>query len=132
MITIDNSDHFLQAIIRSVNGQEKTVPITILVDGFLITGDLVSGHKYFKHTLEYFPPSTKPVTEQDQSEYVLDVLIDVEQENYLQRKGNVSMTTSYIHLINAKFQNSSGVSITGIKGVTWRGMIDKVSGFYLG
>jgi hypothetical protein len=132
MYTVDNTDHFLQMLIRSVNGQDKAIPVTVLIDGFMVTGDLVSGHKYFESVLEHFPASGLSPVELGPTRYTTEVLIDTELETYHKLKDNVSNISTYFHMTNAKFHNNSGVSITGIKGVTWRGMVDKVSGFYLG
>jgi hypothetical protein len=132
MYTIDNTDHFLQMLIRQVNGQDKTVPITVLIDGFMVAGDLVSGHKYYETVLEHYPASGKSPVDIGPTAYTMEVLIDTELEMYHNLKDNATNISTYFHMVNAKFHNNSGVSITGIKGVTWRGMVDKVSGFYLG
>jgi hypothetical protein len=132
MYSIDDTDHFLQRLINSVNGHEKTVPVTILIDGFMVSGNLISGHKYFEQVQEVIPLSGKSATELSPSDYTLEVLIEGQADVYKDLKDSVTNISTYFHMANAKFHNNSGVSITGIKGVTWRGRVDKVSGFYLG
>jgi hypothetical protein len=132
MYSVDDTDSFLQRLINSVNGQEKAIPVTVLIDGFMVTGDLISGHKYFEEVQEIIPISGKPATELNPSDFTLEVLIDGQVNMYKDLKDSVSNISTYFHMTNAKFHNNSGASITGIKGVTWRGRVDKVSGFYLG
>ena len=123
-ITTDEKDWLLEGIVNAVNGTQKEVPITILVDGIMISGSIVSGHYY----LEMLNPRIVIEPLKNTIENIeLDILkrsIKQVSDNYQGKNQKVGPGASYIHLKDAKFHRGSKKGIESQKGVFWRGSLE--------
>jgi len=127
---VDDRDWFLQNLVNLVNARDVKLGITLNVSGFLISGILVSGQKYFGGFgadlgSTFDDPDTRRGVEQAYAN-----LGDI----YTTGRTGSGVTTppNYLHLMEAKFFHIGGQPIPGNRGVWWRGRISEVSGFFLG
>lgn len=127
---VENADWFLQGFVDMVNGKDFTIGLTLNVGGFLVSGQVVSGHKYFEGFAEEFSNifEDKEVAETVKESYSKYGEIYTKEQD---TKENRPMP-QYIHLQNAKFYNTNGKPIPNNRGVWWRGRLSEVSGFMLG
>jgi hypothetical protein len=126
----DNEDWFLQRLIDLVNGQDTEIGITLNVGGFLISGLLVSGHRYFEGFGQEFCGALKDENMVKSLKEIFSEFGKIySKEN---AEGEEVPPPRYIHLRNAKFINSNDNPVPGNRGVWWRGRVSEVSGFILG
>lgn len=127
---IDDRDWFLQNLVNIVNARDIQLGITLNVGGFLVSGLLVSGQKYFSGFGEDLGSGFNNA----------DIRSSVEQ-SYAQlgeiytaskRPGESSTPPNYLHLMQARFFNTAGNPIPANHGVWWRARVSEVSGFFLG
>ncbi|MEJ7138716.1 hypothetical protein [Amphibiibacter pelophylacis] len=86
--------------------------VTLLVDGFLVSGEIVSFAQYLHHN-----SAVEGV------------------ERFIQQSGGNASPAgapNFIHLKNARFYTASGQSVPSDDGVYWRGAVEAVSGFSFG
>jgi len=125
-------DWFLQSLVEMVNHSELEIGITLQISGFLVSGGLVGGAKYFEGFASDF------VSGLDSNSKEIESI-----KQMLAKHGDVYKTTEnedesvpplpmYIHIKQAKFFNTNGNPIPANRGVWWRGRISEVSGFVLG
>jgi hypothetical protein len=126
----DNGDWFLQSLINIVNGKDLEIGITLNVGGFLVSGLLVSGHRYFEAFGQEF---SSAFTETDVVQSIKESF-SMYGVIYTQERSQDEDVPppNYIHLRNAKFFNTNGNPLPGNRGVWWRGRVSEVSGFMLG
>jgi len=127
---IENADWFLQDFVNMVNGNEFGFGITLNVGGFLVSGQVVSGHKYFEGFANEFAKNFEDTelsenVKKSYSKYGEIYTKEKEDKEDLPRP-------NYIHLENAKFYNTNGQPIPNNRGVWWRGRLSEVDGFLLG
>lgn len=127
---IDQRDWFLQSLINGVNGQDTELGITLNIGGFLVSGQLVSGHKYFEGFgadlgSAFTDPEAKRVLQQSFERFGGLYTSDPSNEPAI-------APPNYLHLKNARFFNTAGKSIPENRGVWWRGRVSEISGFFLG
>jgi hypothetical protein len=123
-------DWFLQDLVEMVNGTDTEISLTLCVGGFLISGLLASGHKYFDRFGELMPG------------YVFDKSIAETIASALSHHRNIYLKDkaengdkpipAFIHLKNAKFHNVFGAPLPENQDIWWRGRLSEVSGFVLG
>lgn len=131
MTILAEKDWILEKLVATVNGTEKSVPITVLVEGVSISGELVSNHKFLEHCRTSLAPQLEEGDKVDDvKNYFLTSVLQYSYENILEDKKRLESAT-FIHLANAKFHSGHNRDISGSNGIFWRGMIEKVSGFYL-
>lgn len=127
----DNRDWFLSTIISSVNGNDTEIPITLNTGGFLVSGLLISGHKYFDGLAELLTENSKNVklvnVLKEGFSKLGETLYNQNKDAEIKNRG-----INYIHLRNAKFFNTNSNPIPGNQGVFWRGRLSEISGFCLG
>lgn len=122
-------DWFLQSLVNMCNNYEMEIGITLNVDGFLISGTLSSGTKYFQSFGEEF---TSGFSDHDLAKDISENFASY-GDIYLEPEGKESLPPpAFIHLRDAKFFNTSGNPIPYNRGVWWRGKISSVSGFSYG
>jgi hypothetical protein len=127
---VDDRDWFLQNLVNLVNAREIELGITLNLGGFLVSGRLVSGQKYFGGFGEdlgstFNDPEIRRNVEQSYAQL---------GEIYTagRKAGEAVAPPNYLHLMNARFFHTAGVPIPTDGGVWWRGRISEVSGFFLG
>lgn len=120
--TAINHDWLLELLVREVEGTTDFWPITLLVDGFLVSGNLVGSNAYFQHILDtYF---NEPDLEQNHLvQFFKNKITNLSSEND---------TVLFAHLLSVTFGNpnsSDGLPIDDNQ--EFRVRLDKISGFYL-
>lgn len=123
-------DWLLQHLVTHINQtQDYSMPITLWVGGGMISGNLVSGSKFFDAYTEEIVKNVKPEGK-DATRSLFRKLGD----RYYQPVDNPTATdTVFIHLLNARLWNPSGSTPShGNPGVCWRGRISQITGYSLG
>jgi hypothetical protein len=129
MIFQSEVDWLLENLAIGVSGTERAIPITLLVGGVSISGQLVSAHKYMDqiHDMVVFKDEMTRVEDIDMQNAMLSFMIKRNSANCVKEKDAVVKSAGYIHIQNAVFHGG-----TSRKGVFWRGKIEAVDGFHLG
>lgn len=121
------TDWFLQQLVDFINGSEGELTITLNTGGILISGILVSGHKYFESMADSF--QGKIEISGNLKKYFLSL-----GNVYLEDKLLKSKPPVFIHLKEAQYYqpgaNNNPIPSGG--GTWWRGKISAVDGFFLG
>lgn len=123
-------DWFLQNLVSIANNSNVEFGITLFVEGIIVSGNLVSGKKYFETFADEFSnaypgdPDTKEGIRQAFASNS-SIYDSEDDEHDLPRP-------QYIHLIDSRCFAPGGQPLPGNSGVLWRGKINSVSGFNLG
>ncbi|WP_319407329.1 hypothetical protein [uncultured Desulfosarcina sp.] len=125
---VDNGDWFLQSIINLVNDSNLRVGIILCVNGLLVFGDLVGGHKYFKGFINQFVEGRN---ENINGERLRTSIKACEKIHIKDRLDRQEILPCYIHLQNARIFDSNGTLVSGSEGIWWRGRVSEISGFSL-
>lgn len=121
----NENDWLLESYIRSLNGTNADMHITVLMDGFLVSGLLVGGNRYFQQILDrYLADGSEDL---ETSIKQLQSRID----KYVDDRFKPEIPIEYFHMVDATFHHPIGQGIPS-KGVSFRGKIKRVSGFYFG
>jgi hypothetical protein len=122
-------DWYLQNLVALVNDTPIEFGITLFVGGVTISGQLVSGKKYFETFAKEFSdayPGSAETQENLRQAFASHAAI------YDRKDGDeVAPPPHFIHLINCRCFSPGGV-LPSNRGVLWRGKINAVSGFSLG
>jgi len=128
-----NKDWFLENLVSTVNNSDIEIGITLQMDGFLVSGHIVNGRKYFDGFSAEFISETSVAfgnkealknIEQAFNKYAS--LYDGQTDDPEEHGAN------FIHLEGARFFNTAGAPIPNNRGMWWRGRISEVGGFILG
>lgn len=126
-------DVYLQELVNMINGTTVEFPITIYVNGAILSGHLTSGHNYFDGLKEQYRIFFNSLDKDNQKiEPLLDDLTAARQ-NYLvdtETKYNMPLPV-YIHLRDAKCFTPGQRPMTD-EGLWWRGKLSSVDGFHFG
>jgi hypothetical protein len=122
-------DWFLQILVNIVNTSDTEIGVTLQVGGFLVSGRLVGGAKYFDGFAADFANSLRG--DQESTEYIRSAFSSYGEQLY-STTGETDAGPLYIHVKEARFFNTSGKPIPANRGVWWRGRLSEVSGFILG
>lgn len=133
MISKDK-DWFLENLVTTVNNSGMEIGITLQMDGFLVSGYLVNGGKYFDGFSEEFVGETAAHFGEGEALESIKQAFQKYAEMYAPRQGEEAAndTAHYIHLQDARFFNTTGAPIPNNRGMWWRGRISEVNGFILG
>jgi hypothetical protein len=119
-------DWFLQTLVTLSNSCKGEIGMTLQIGGFLVSGIMVSGTQYFDAFAKEFASgfADKDLAEQVRTHFsgfgeIYKAKADVPDP-------------AFIHLVNARFFNTSGQPIPANRGVLWRGRLSEVSGFIVG
>lgn len=122
-LIFDAPDYLLEFYVDIVNQGDAKIPITLLMDGFLVSGYLVGAQTFLRSTLDVIKSDEK-------GEHFYRKYINDRIDQYSDNDG--SIRTVFIHLTDAKFFNNRiGLPETEL-GINFRGLLSKVSGFFLG
>jgi hypothetical protein len=124
-------DWLLQHLVALVTDGPLEIGMTLQVGGFLVSGKLVSGARYFEGIASDFAHGLAAYPQVAQS-----VRASFEEFGKLIYEGNAGPSARplphYIHLTDTKFFSTAGEPVPAGKGVWWRGRISEVGGFALG
>jgi hypothetical protein len=130
MVIENDTDWLLEKIICKINGTDNKLPITILVDGVSISGNLVSAHKYYEYIKDKVVEPKQISGEIDEHNLVLDILISGSSRSITDER-DPYRRIGFIHIADAVFHSGRESVVKVGAGVFWRGVLDKISGFYL-
>lgn len=122
-------DWYLQALVETVNGKDIEFPITLFVGGLIVSGQLVSGHKYFEglgaQVTQFLGGPSDDVIETVK-------YFTSPGEIYTKLKEATEIPPpQYIHLRGAKIF-TPGQQPIPTEGAWWRGRLVSVDGFHFG
>jgi hypothetical protein len=128
-------DSFLQPLVSIVNDEAASIPVTLIVGGLLISGDMIGGKAYFDEFARQFKDGFRNISSETAStiEEAFKRLGDVYDPILKEPQG--SAVISKPHLIHLKGVQiyQSGASLPPVeKVVLWRGRLEAVDGFALG
>ena len=128
-----NLDGFLRLLTNFVNGTDRAMPVVLTVGGFVIAGDLVSGHKFFEAIADSIVKDVNDVSAEDAAG-LKSFADDFRSfgEPYLKEIDENTPLPVYVHLRNAITLHHSGKPIPAKGGAWWRGKIASVDGYTLG
>ncbi|MFG6111142.1 gas vesicle accessory protein GvpU [Stenotrophomonas nematodicola] len=124
-------DDFLQSIVNTVNLQPNyQLPVTLYLGGSLVSGQLISGDRYFEEMAELLSRGTYDAEhERELTRASVNEFGDKyrkAREDQGEQDGPV-----FIHLREASVFGLTGSPIPS-NPVLWRGRINAVSGFHIG
>ena len=124
----DAPDWYLRVLVNAVNGSEMALPVTLFVGGLVVSGKLVSGHRYFAGLREQLTQffGGKGVADEE----TLDSFTS-EGQNYKAEKNADDPLPFYIHLEAAK-EFAPGQQPIPTDGTWWRGRLASVDAFHFG
>ena len=126
-------DWFLQSLVNLTNAGDGTVEIgmILLVDGFLVSGMMVGGARYFEGFAKDFASG---FTDQAVAETIRTSFSEYGEIYKTDAADPLSPppSPSYVHMRDARFFNTAGNPVPGNRGVWWRGRLSEVSGFVVG
>jgi len=129
-------DWFLQILVNMTNAGDGSVELgmTLLVGGFLISGKMVGGAKYFDGFAEDFASgfADQAVAENIRRSFSQYGEIYRSEEAQQDDADQPVQSPTYVHLKEARFFNTAGNPIPANRGVWWRGRLSEVSGFMIG
>ena len=132
-VRIDDKDWFLEILCNMVNGNEMIIGLTLNVGGLLVSGELISGDKYFEGFSEEFTNALSNLVPTDDGiEDIKNQITKLGDRYKHDENDEQNKPTNFIHLRNAKFFNTVGSPVPSNRGVWWRGRLSEVSGFMLG
>lgn len=122
-------DWYLQRLVSMVNRAPIEMGISLVANGALVSGTLISGKQYFEtfaREISQAWPGDDEAKESIRSAFASNAEMyeaDTEEENL--------PLPQYIHLKNATVRTPNG-PIPAQGGMLWRGKLNAISGFSLG
>lgn len=127
-----NKDWFLENLVSTVNNSDIEIGITLQMNGFLVSGHIVNGRKYFDGFSAEFISETAVAFGNKEALGTLQQAFNKYASLYDTEDNGDDHGASFIHLEGARFFNTNGAPIPNNRGMWWRGRISEVSGFILG
>jgi len=126
-----NRDGFLQLLCSFVNAtDEGGLPVTLSINGMLVSGTIISAKKYFSTMAQTLATSIygdeKSATRAEFEQNIADMPKTPDGELPLAEE------LQFIHLRDAKFLAAGGESMNVTSSVLWRGRISKIAGWSFG
>ncbi|WP_412498242.1 gas vesicle accessory protein GvpU [Vibrio furnissii] len=119
-------DWFIQNLVYLAN-RRIGLGVTLTLGGQIVTGQLISGQRYFELLKEQF----SNLSDVDEINELMSFFFDNQMKVYDNPESIGSEKTSYIHLENAKVIGAQG-SIPTNDTFLWRGKISSISGISVG
>jgi hypothetical protein len=122
-------DWYLQSLVSIVNGNNGEFPVTLYVKGLMISGNLVSGHKYFAglraQLTQFFGGESEKIRE-------TVAYLTEPGESFLDETNEFKDFPQYVHLRGAMTLTPGQKAIPSGEGGWWRGRLANVDGFHFG
>ena len=124
-------DYFLQSLVGLANDGLE-IGITLTVGGFLVSGILVSGKRYFNDNLagpgfaDHMGESAETIRDYFRS------FGSIYDDATNTPEGAPRPLPTFLHLYNARFFHNSGKPIPANRPIWWRGRISEIQGFTIG
>lgn len=121
--TKNEKDVILELMVEAVNDHDDyEIPITLNVNGTIVSGNLISAEYYFQELMSSFSEDT------DADQFIYDKL----KKATNQLESGDEPEINYVHMVEAKMFDESGTAIPSKGGVLWRGKMKEVDGFFIG
>jgi hypothetical protein len=133
------NDDFILKVLVGMAQAGTQMPITIIVGGTLLEGDMIGEAEFFEETAARLTSAGReqqrrfqeligglPATMDAAAMEGIDEGVEPEE----MRKLREDVATSFIHLRNIRVFSAG--SFTALTGGTWRGRVSSVDGFLLG
>lgn len=125
-----DTDWHLQTLVSTANTTGLEFGVTLLVEGLIVSGNLIGGNKYFETFADNFSNGFRA---EEETKEELRQAISSQGEIYNAAETDEEIPPpEFIHLEDARFFSPGGNSIPTENGTLWRGKISSVSGFTLG
>lgn len=126
-------DEYLQELVNIITGTEIEFPVTIYINGAILSGYLTSGHNYFEGIKEQYRIYFQSISDDSESiDKILDELTSLKQNYLVDAETKYSLPLPiYIHMRDAKCFTPGQKPMTD-EGQWWRGKLSSVDGFHLG
>lgn len=131
MTISEDKDWLLEKLVIEVNGTDLELPITVLIDGMLISGKLISAHKFLDKVHDKFIIKGEVKDVDNINNEILGRRIESKSKRIVEVKDSIHESPSYFHISNAVIRNKPGNKAAVETASIWRGVIDKVSGFHI-
>lgn len=116
------TDPFLKTLNTTVNEQDISFGITLVVAGGVIAGTVISAKTY----IEKFSNTFSSAWPGGQNEHVRAGLA------VWGEPGSERIHENFVHLKDARYVFGKDLVPTSLDGMLWRGSLDSISGFSLG
>jgi hypothetical protein len=127
----DEADWFLQHLVDTVNRTDLEIPITVQVAGFLVSGILVSGKRYFQGFGDDVVAGLG--NDAESAESLRSAFAGLGKIYDDENSVAAIDPPRHIHLRDARvFGTTNSPPVPNNKGVWWRGRLSQVGGFILG
>lgn len=128
--TYADPDWFLQILVKMANQNGVEMGITLQVGGVLVSGQLVSGKKYFEGFADDFSGA---MSDPEEAQGVRNAFAKF-GSGYGKEEDESApqFEPTFIHLKDARVFHPGGTAVPGNRGVWWRGRLSEVAGFVLG
>jgi hypothetical protein len=129
-------DPFLQNVIRFAERRSGRLPITLNVNGELISGLIVSEEEFVKGLALGYDQYRAELSEEqaegsEEQTEPSEAAIEVYREMFGWEPGKAAEHLLYVHLYKPFFHQPSALS-SGMQGEWWRGRLEAVDGFQFG
>jgi hypothetical protein len=121
-------DWFLQALVSLANSGIET-GVTLSVGGFLISGFLVSGKRYFEYIAS---DESLAGLNEDYRESVSKYYLTFGSIYGVQSDNENPPLPTFLHLRGARYFHHAGKAIPTNSGIWWRGRLSEIQGFSIG
>lgn len=124
-------DWFLRTLVNLTNAGDGNgdFGMTLLVGGFLVSGNVIGGARYFDLLSKDF---TRGITDPGIAEAIRASLAECANIYRTKAAADSSQLPTYVHLMDVRCFNTAGSPIPTNGGILWRGRLSEVSGFMLG
>lgn len=130
---VHNKDWFLESLVTTVNTSNIEIGITLQMDGFLVSGYIVNGRKYFEgFSTEFIAETSVAFENQEALDNIQQAFNKYASVYDVSEDEDMNNGANFIHLESARFFNTNGAPIPNNRGMWWRGRISEVNGFILG
>ena len=124
----DETDWYLQRLIKIVNNTGIEFPITLYVNGLIVSGQMVGGHRYFDGLADQF---REFFGDTEATEETVSMLTSAREYYLGEDVKNDPALPQYVHMRAAKVF-VPGQNPIPKDGSWWRGRITSVNGFNFG
>lgn len=150
---VERVDWFLQVFVELANEEPFEMPVTLVSGGVIISGQLISGRRYFEGFAEQFAAAIPDATEDVETfwhDFIAGFGIsvygergkpssdaqedasDAQEEEGSDAEEEGASDPHYIHLRDARVFHAGTSHVPLVAGVWWRARMEAVDGFFLG
>ncbi|WP_422097492.1 hypothetical protein [Variovorax sp.] len=126
-----NRDPFLGLLISYIQGDTGELPITLAINGMLISGRIISSHAYFDGMAETIAASLFGNDESPTRAVLVESISSLPGDRNDPEIKEVD-SLHFIHLRNVRFMDAAGQMLNLNGAPLWRGRLTEVAGWSFG